>query len=251
MDEGIEIRGLSVHYETLEALSLVNMGIRPGRLTMLLGPNGAGKSTLISAVSGLLYDRIQRTFLTDERLGLTGEIICEEENITHLPPHERIKRGIIHCPEKRRLFPEMSVLDNLFVGAYLRQDKQGVKEDMEKVFHLFPELTNLKKREAGFLSGGEQQMVAVGRALMSKPRFLLMDEPMTGLAPIVRGHIKAVIFSLFETAKIGIMITEQNSKAFLEAMAKIYIIGRGVIVFEGMAKDVIKDDYLTTTYFGT
>ena len=250
MADGIAIRDLSVHYETLEALSLVNLDIRPGKLTMLLGPNGAGKSTLISAVSGLLHDRIQRSFLNDERLGLTGNIICGGEDITNLPPHERIRRGIIHCPEKRRPFPEMNVLDNLLIGAHVRKDKQVIKEDLERAFVLFPELARWKNREAGFLSGGEQQMLALGRALMSRPKFLLMDEPMTGLAPIVRDRIRDVILGLFETRGVGILITEQNSKAFLEPGAKIYIMGRGVVVFEGTAEDVMADDYLSTTYFG-
>ncbi|MBW1802659.1 MAG: ABC transporter ATP-binding protein [Deltaproteobacteria bacterium] len=250
MTDGIEIKELSVHYETLEALSLVNLECRYGQLTMLLGPNGAGKSTLIGAISGLLYDRVQRAFLTDERLGITGNILYEGKDITHLAPHERIRMGITHCPEKRRLFPEMSVIDNLLVGAFLRKDKAGTREDIEKVFALFPEIIRLKKRAAGFLSGGEQQMVAFGRALMSRPKFLLMDEPMTGLAPIVRAHIRASIFSLLDQSSIGILITEQNSKTFLEKGARIYIIGRGVIVFNGIAEDVMKDEYLTNTYFG-
>lgn len=251
MAEGIEIRNLSVYYETLEALSMVNMDICSGTLAILLGPNGAGKSTLISAVSGLLYDRIKRAFLTDERIDLTGSIVCEGEEITNLPPSDRIQRGIVHCPERRRLFPEMSVLDNLLVATHLRKDKQVVKEDLEKVFSLFPELLEHGKKEVGFLSGGEQQMVAVGRSLMSKPRFLLMDEPMTGLAPIIRDRIKEVIFTFLKTTSMGILITEQNSKTFLEPEAKIYIIGRGVIVFEGKAEDAMKDEYLSSTYFGT
>ncbi|MDY6974264.1 MAG: ATP-binding cassette domain-containing protein, partial [Thermodesulfobacteriota bacterium] len=127
MVDGIIIRDLSVYYETLEALSMVNLDIRPGRLTILLGPNGAGKTTLINAVSGLLHDRMQRAFLNDDRLGLTGRIICDGEDITNSPPHERIRRGVIHCPEKRRPFPEMNVLDNLLIGAYLRKDRQAVK----------------------------------------------------------------------------------------------------------------------------
>lgn len=250
MVDGIIIRDLSVYYETLEALSMVNLDIRPGRLTILLGPNGAGKTTLINAVSGLLHDRMQRAFLNDDRLGLTGRIICDGEDITNFPPHERIRRGVIHCPEKRRPFPEMNVLDNLLIGAYLRKDRQAVKQDLERAFALFPALKRWKNKEAGFLSGGEQQMLALGRAFMSRPRFLLMDEPMTGLAPIVRALMKDVIFGLFETGEVGILITEQNSKAFLEPGADIYIMGRGVVVFEGTAEDVIADDYLSTTYFG-
>jgi len=249
MVEAIEVKNLSVHYETLEALSLVNMVIERGKLVLLLGPNGAGKSTLISAISGLLYDRIERAFLTDERLGVTGSIVCDGEDITILPPYERVRLGIIHCPEKRRLFADMGLLDNLLMGAYLRKDRQGVEEDLEKVFALFPELVKLKNREAGFLSGGEQQMVAIARALMSKPRFLLMDEPMAGLAPGLRERMKNAVFSILDTENIGVLITEQSSRVFLEPRAKIYVIGRGTIIFEGTAKEAMEDEYLSTTYF--
>jgi len=144
---------------------------------------------------------------------------------------------------------EMSVLDNLLVGAYVRKDRKAIKEDLDKTFHLFPELAKLRHRETGFLSGGEQQMVALGRAFMARPRFLLMDEPMAGLAPNNRKRIREVIDSLLKGG-IGIFITEQNSKAFLEPGGKIYVIGRGTIAFEGTAEEAMKDAYICDTYFG-
>lgn len=248
MSDGIAVRDLSVYYETMEALIRLNMDILPGMLTLLLGANGAGKTTFISAVSGLLFDRIKRKFLFDEELGVSGSITIDQEEILFLPPHERVNRGIIHCPEKRGLFSEMTVMDNLMTGAFLRKDKQGIKNDLDKTFGLFPELQRFRHKEAGFMSGGEQQMVAIGRALMARPRYLLMDEPMAGLAPVNRRRIKDTVFSLLKE-RIGIFITEQNSKAFLEPGGKIYIIGRGTIAFEGTAEEAMKDEYICNTYF--
>jgi len=245
----ITIRDLSVHYETLEALIRVSMDIESGQLTLLVGPNGAGKTTLLGAISGLLYDRIKRKALFDEELGASGSIRLGGEEILHLPPHERVKRHIAHCPEKRGLLPEMTVLENLLLGAYLRRDREGIKQDLERNFVLFPQLKKLLQKEVGFLSGGEQQMVAIGRALMASPKYLLMDEPMAGLAPGYRTQLKEIIASLRDEG-IGILLTEQNSKAVLEVGEKIYIIGRGTIAFEGSRDEVMSDEYILTTYFG-
>lgn len=251
MGKDILVRNLSLYYETLQALSKVNMDFEFGKCTLIIGPNGAGKSSLLGCISGLIYDHIKRSFLTDERIGLTGNISFDNEDITNLSPSERVKRGIIHCPEERGLFPEMSVLDNLVIGSYLRQNrkKREIKEDIEKIFSFFPELKKLKHVEAGFSSGGEQQMLAIGRALIAEPKFLLLDEPFTGLAPKVQDRIREIISLLLENGETGIVISEQSGKILSDLSTRIYVLGRGMTVFEGGPEEVKKDEHLMTTYF--
>ena len=198
----LEISDLSVNYGGIKALQQVSLGVETGEIVTLIGANGAGKTTTLKTISRILTAK-------------TGRIIYQGQDITHLPPHEIVKRGIAHSPEGRRILARQTVLTNLQLGAYTRSDRLGVKSDIEEQLQLFPRLSERREQLAGTLSGGEQQMLAIARALMSRPKLLLLDEPSLGLAPQIVREIFSIIRQLNESG-VTILLVEQNAKLALE-----------------------------------
>lgn len=232
----LRIDNIVVNYGNFEALRGVSMEINEGEIVALLGGNGAGKTTTINTVSGLTELR-------------QGNISFMGENINSLPVYERVKRGIIQVPEGRKLFPFMTVLDNLLVGSYLAEARAKRNETLDKCFDLFPKLFERKNQLAGSMSGGEQQMCAIGRALMSAPKLLMLDEPSLGLAPIV---VEKIFEVLVKINKMGtpILIVEQNVLSTLEIANRGYVIETGMNVLQGNSKELIENEDLKKAYLG-
>src|SRR3972149_6328446 len=211
----LEIDSLNVYYGVIHALKGISFHIKKGEIVTLIGANGAGKSTTINTISGLLKPK-------------SGAITFGEKRIDRLLPHKIVELGISQAPEGRKIFPNLSTLENLELGAYCRKDKKGIKKDMERVFELFPRLKERIKQNAGTLSGGEQQMLAIGRALMSSPRLLLLDEPSLGLAPLLVKAIFEVIKEI-NTKGVSIILVEQNAYQALKIATRGYVLETGKI----------------------
>ncbi|WP_194482152.1 ABC transporter ATP-binding protein [Bradyrhizobium sp. CCBAU 53338] len=229
------IDNVSVSYGKVEAVRDVSLNVEPGQIVTLLGPNGAGKSTLLLAAIGLL--------------GLRGRVRLQGRDISALAVEDRVERGLCLVPERRELFSEMSVQDNLLLGAYSRPDRRTVKADLYQVFRHFPRLEERCKQAAGTLSGGERQMLAIGRALMAKPKVLLLDEPSLGLAPLIVREIFRTIASLRELG-VSILIVEQNARAALETADFGYVLETGEIVQSGPSAALVHDPKLIAAYLG-
>jgi branched-chain amino acid transport system ATP-binding protein len=229
----LEVKDLTVHYDKALALDHVTLNVEGNEVVAVLGANGAGKSTLLRAISGLVRG--------------TGEIRLDDVRLDTLHRHEIVKAGVIHCPEGRRLFPEMTVLDNLLLGAYLRKERRQVDEDRDRVYGLFPTLKERSKQIASTLSGGEQQMVAIGRALMSNPRLLMLDEPSLGLAPLVQ---EAIFRGIKEIAKSGmsVLLVEQNARQALTIAHRAYVLEVGKIALSGLNQDLANDPHVREAY---
>lgn len=231
----LRINNLTVHYGSIKVLNEMNISVPKGKITCLLGSNGAGKTTTIKSIMGLV--------------GATGgEILFNDEKISSLKTHQIVRKGIASIPEGRRLFPRLTVEDNLLIGACTMEDSKRVRHNLEKSYQLFPRLEERKKQVAGTLSGGEQQMVAMCRALMSEPQLLLMDEPSLGLAPIL---IKEIFATITRINKQGttILLIEQNAHKAIEIADYVYVLQKGQIVMESgadnmLSKEQIKDAYL-------
>lgn len=233
----LEIRDLTVTFGRFHALKNVHLEVREGELVVLLGANGAGKSTLFRAISGL-----QRP--------ASGEIRFEGRRLTGLPAHAVVRAGVVQCPEGRKLFPELSVLKNLTLGAYLyRRDRAGVEESLERVFSLFPALREKQHEPAGSLSGGQQQMVAIGRALMARPRLLLLDEPSLGLAPLVVEQVFQTIVEINRTGTM-VLLAEQNAYAALQIAHRGYVIEQGRITLQGSRDELLGNEEVRKAYIG-
>jgi branched-chain amino acid transport system ATP-binding protein len=232
----LETRNLRVSYGDVEVLKGISLQIEKGRVVCLLGTNGAGKSTALRAISGLVPVK-------------SGEIYFDGERIDTLPPHHIVRRGIIHVPEERRLFTEMSVLENLEMGAYLEKDRRRLRENLEEVLSVFPALQKKLKQQAGTLSGGEQQMTAIGRALMSKPHLLLMDEPTLGLSPILCETVMESVVKIKERGT-SILLSEQNSELALEVSDEGYIMRLGEIVLHDTSQRLETDERVRKAYLG-
>ncbi len=232
----LEVKNLSVFYGGIQALKGISFGIQKGEIVTLIGANGAGKSTTLRAISGLLKPK-------------EGEILLEEHSLKNVPPHEVVKRGVSHAPEGRKIFANMSVRENLELGAYLRKDKANASRDMERVFTLFPRLKERIKQNAGTLSGGEQQMLAIGRALMASPRLLLLDEPSLGLAPLL---VKAIFEVIKEINKEGvtILLVEQNANLALRIAHRGYVLETGKILFSDSAQNLLANEEVKKAYLG-
>ena len=228
----LEIKNLNVHYGVIHALKNVNQG----EIVTLLGANGAGKTTTLRAISGL-----------NKVTG--GEIIFKGSDITNLSASKRVEMKISQVPEGRRIFPAMTVLENLELGAYLRRDKANIKKDMDYVYEIFPILGQRNKQTAGTLSGGEQQMLAMGRALMSRPEILLMDEPSMGLAPLLVKEIFNIIVNINKDGTT-ILLVEQNAKIALSIAHRAYVIETGSIVMSGTGEELAKSDEIQKAYLG-
>ncbi len=243
----LDIDGLRVVYDRAVLLGGVSLTVGDGELVGLVGPNGAGKSTLMRAVSGLV--RWEKTALRGTRGEITveGEIRFLGERIDQLPAHEIVRRGLVLCPERRRPFRELTVRDNLEAGGYLR--RSGRAEEMERVLALFPRLRERPDQVAGTLSGGEQQMVAIGRALMSKPRLLLIDEPSLGLSPRVRGEVFAAISEIHRSGVAVLLVEQEVAKAF-QLASRNYVLSQGRVIAQGTGAELSADEGLRAAYLG-
>ena len=232
----LTINDINVFYGAIHAIKGVFLEVNEGEIVTLIGANGAGKSTILRTISGLLKPK-------------TGSIRFEGQEIAGMPAHEIVKTGISQVPEGRRIFAEMSVLENLELGAFTRKDKDGIKADMELVFDRFPRLKERIGQLAGTLSGGEQQMPALGRALMSRPRLLLLDEPSMGLAPLLIKEIFAIIQDINKTGTT-VLLVEQNANMALSIAHRAYVLETGRITLSGDAKELAASDEVRKAYLG-
>ena len=231
----LSLRNISVSYDKVEAVRGVSLDVEAGQIVSVIGPNGAGKTTMMLATMGLLP--------------LTGEVTFEGTDLSGLEVEERVERGICLVPEKRELFGDMSVADNLVLGSYSLTDRSGVAASLEQVYERFPRLKERRRQAAGTLSGGERQMLALGRALMAKPKLLILDEPSLGLAPLIVREIFRTISSLRELG-VSVLLVEQNARAALETADYGYVLETGEIVQEGPADTLIHDPKLIAAYLG-
>ena len=232
----LKIDNLHVYYGAIHAIKGISLEVNQGEIVTLIGANGAGKSTTLRTVSGLLKPK-------------EGTISFEGNSIGGVPAHEIVKRGISQVPEGRRIFAEMTVMENLELGAFTRSDKDGIKDDLKMVFGRFPRLEERKEQQAGTLSGGEQQMLAMGRALMSRPRLLLLDEPSMGLAPLLIKEIFSIIVDINKTGTT-VLLVEQNANMALSIAHRAYVLETGRITLSGDAKDLAASEEVRKAYLG-
>lgn len=232
----LKVTDLAVSYGAIKALRGISFDVNAGEIITLIGSNGAGKTTTLHAISNIIKKS-------------AGEIRFEDESIGELAPDAIVKKGLIHVPEGRRIFANLTVKENLEMGAFTRTDKAEIKTDMEMVYGMFPRLKERLKQISGTLSGGEQQMLAMGRALMSKPKLLLLDEPSMGLAPILVDEIFSIIQQI-NKAGTTILLVEQNAYKALSIASRAYILETGLITKSGNAKDLIKDNSVKAAYLG-
>ena len=232
----LTIKDLHVHYGAIQALKGVSLEVADGELVSLIGANGAGKTTTLHIISGLLQ-------------ASSGEVLLDGVNLQKLPSHKIIENGIAQVPEGRHVFAQMTVLENLYMGAYIMRDKAKIQENLEWVFSHFPRLKERSRQLAGTLSGGEQQMLATGRALMTNPKILLMDEPSMGLSPLLVSEIFSIIEELHKDG-ITILLVEQNAKMALSVADRAYVLENGKISMSGDAKELLNDSRVKKAYLG-
>jgi branched-chain amino acid transport system ATP-binding protein len=245
----LAVNDLMVFYENGLAVNNVTLEVRESEIVGLLGSNGAGKSTLMYAISGIILDRkIKEERKGGEKITVLGRIFYRQKEISDLKPTLRVKRGIVLCPERRRIFPESTVLENLKIGATLRSRTEA-EQTLKSVWEIFPALFDLRNRTAGFLSGGEQQMLAIGRALMTRPSLLLLDEPLLGLAPALQ---LKVIDAIRQIGKSGItvLVADQYARPLLPVMDRGYVIESGAITVAGSGKELMDNPHVRAAYFG-
>jgi len=246
----LEVTHLKVCYDRAMIINDLSLGVEREELVSLVGPNGAGKSTLLRAITGLVaWEREITRRSTGGDVILEGTVTFDGERIDQVPAHEIVKRGLIHCPERRRPFREMTVIDNLHAGAYLLVEKKEVQDNLEKVYQLFPILQKRSNQVSGTLSGGEQQMLALARALMSRPKLMCIDEPSTGLAPILR---RDVFQKIVEIRNLGItlLLVEQEVSTVFKIASRNYVLSSGKIIAEGTGEQLLQDEVLRKTYLG-
>ena len=232
----LRVENITIHYKKVAAVRNVSFEVMKGKLVTLIGANGVGKSTTLKAISGL-------------KKPSSGKIFFRNQRIDGMPTQDIVSLGISQVPEGRKLFPDMNVIDNLEMGAFLQKSKKGIKGDLDKVFNYFPRLKERQRQRAGSLSGGEQQMLAIGRALMSKPKLLILDEPSVGLAPIMNEQI-AKIISAINHVGVSILIVEQNASLALRIAHKGYVLETGSIVLEGSAEYLLENEAVKKAYLG-
>lgn len=235
----LEVKAVSTYYGQIQALKGVSLKVDDGEIVALIGANGAGKTTLLNTICGTLVPR-------------RGQVTFDGQEITRLPPEKVVRLGISHVPERRQIFGEMSVLDNLMLGAYHRfgkETKAAIQRDLDTVFEIFPILKERQKQPGGTLSGGQQQMLAVGRGLMSRPKLLLLDEPSLGLAPLLVREIMRVVGEL-RSRGTTVLLIEQNARAALRIADRGYLMETGKVVLEGTASDLIADPKVQSAYLG-
>jgi branched-chain amino acid transport system ATP-binding protein len=246
----LEIAHLTVRYEKAVLINDLSICVDTGELVSLVGPNGAGKSTTLRAISGLVaWEREIKRRSTSGDIFLEGTVTFNGERIDQIPAHEIVQRGLVLCPERRRPFREMTVLENLMAGAYLQKDKKKSRETLNKVYELFPVLKQRSPQIAGTLSGGEQQMLAIGRAFMSDPKLLCIDEPSTGLAPRIRQEVFEKI-SEINRMGITILLVEQEVSLVFKMSCRNYVLSSGKVIAQGTGQQLLEDEVLRKTYLG-
>ena len=232
----LKVEEIHTYYDHIHALKGVSLEIHEGEIVCLIGSNGAGKSTTLMTISGVLHPA-------------RGRVLFEGQDITHSPADRIVGLGICQVPEGRRILPRLSVADNLEMGAFLRRDREGIRQDLEKVYELFPVLAERRRQQGGTLSGGEQQMLAIGRALMGRPRLLLLDEPSLGLAPIVVEKIFAIIQQINRDGT-AILLVEQNANLALGVSDRAYVLETGRVTLSGPSRDLAHDERVRKAYLG-
>jgi branched-chain amino acid transport system ATP-binding protein len=246
----LEAKGLMVFYENMLALNNVNLKCEENQIVGVFGANSAGKSTLMYTLSGIMEDiRKKEEMAGGERISVLGEINYLGQAIMGLKPSKRARRGIVLCPERRRIFKECTVLENLRIGGYLASSAQA-RDTLEYVFEVFPALEKLQKRIGGFLSGGEQQMLAIGRALMAQPKLLLLDEPLLGLSPLMQAVLVRATKEIREEKGISIIVTEQYARPVLPIVDYAFILENGAAVLEGTREELMSNPDVRSAYFG-
>jgi branched-chain amino acid transport system ATP-binding protein len=233
----LELKNIKVRYDKAEALRGVSLHVDQGEIVALIGSNGAGKTTTLRVISGLVSP-------------ISGEVRLDGGRIDDLPPHAIVKKGIAHVPEGRRVFSTLTVEDNVELGAYLRSDKEAIGRDFERIYQSFPILKQRRKQAAGSLSGGEQQMLAMARALMASPRLLLLDEPSLGLAPLMVREIARIIAEINRRG-VTVVLIEQNARMALRLAHRAYVLELGDILLQGPAAELARDDTVKRAYLGT
>ena len=232
----LEVKDIEVFYGVIQAIKGISFEVNEGEVIALIGANGAGKTTTLQTITGLVSPK-------------KGQILFESQDITRVPAHKIVSMGMAHVPEGRRVFAQLSVLDNLKLGAFTRKDKEEIEETLIRVYKRFPRLEERKNQIAGTLSGGEQQMLAMGRALMSHPKIILMDEPSMGLSPIFVNEIFDIIQEVSQSGTT-VLLVEQNAKKALSIADRGYVLETGRIVLEGDAKDLLNNDQVKKAYLG-
>lgn len=234
----LEIKDLNVYYGNIHAIKNLSISVEKGEIVSLIGANGAGKTTTLQTISGIIRPK-------------SGEILYHDKNITKMKAHLILKEGIAQVPEGRRIFSHLTVYDNLMLGSYSIKDNiENKKREIEDIYKRFPRLKERKKQLAGTLSGGEQQMLAIGRAIMSRPEILILDEPSMGLAPLLVKEIFEIIKDLNKNSNTTILLVEQNAKMALNIADRAYVLETGKIIKEGNAKDLLNDDIVRKAYLG-
>lgn len=232
----LKVEHIQVKYGGITAIQDVSFEIQKGQIVTLIGSNGAGKSTTLKSISGLVKT--------------AGKITFKGEDITNRAPEDLVSKGLIHVPEGRRIFTELTVKENLMMGAYLRKDQSEIQSDLAFIYELFPRLKERHKQSGGTLSGGEQQMLAIGRGIMSKPELLMLDEPSMGLAPIIIEEIFQTIQTLNQNRKLTVLLVEQNAGLALSISEKAYVLESGSVLFSGAAPDLASDERVRKAYLG-
>ncbi|MCI8880780.1 MAG: ABC transporter ATP-binding protein [Clostridiaceae bacterium] len=232
----LEVKGLNVYYGMIHAIKDASFEVGEGEVVALIGANGAGKTTILHTVTGLLHAK-------------SGSVTFEGQALTHTPAHKIVSMGISHVPEGRRVFSDLSVYENLMMGAYTRSDKTEIAQSLEMVYERFPRLKERRSQPAGTLSGGEQQMLAMGRALMSSPRLLLMDEPSMGLSPLFVSEIFKIIEEV-SAQGVTVLLVEQNAKKALSIADRAYVLETGKVVMAGPASELMNNDAIKAAYLG-
>ena len=232
----LEVKDLEVYYGMIQAIKGISFEVNKGEVIALIGANGAGKTTTLHTITGLLSPK-------------KGSVMFEGKDITKIPAHKIVSMGMAHVPEGRRVFADLSVYENLKLGAYTRKDKENLNKDLESIYERFPRLAERKNQSAGTLSGGEQQMLAMGRALMSKPSIILMDEPSMGLSPILVNEIFDIIESISKSGTT-VLLVEQNAKKALSIADMAYVLETGKIVTSGKASELLENDSIKKAYLG-
>lgn len=233
----LECKDLEINYDQVRAVKKVSLTLEEGETITLIGANGAGKSSILKAITGL-------------KKPTSGEVLFNGEKLNGMSPSKIVEKGIAMTPEGRRVFPYMSVKDNLLMGAFTRKDKDGIKEDLEKVLEKFPRLKERYKQQASTMSGGEQQMMVIGRALMSRPKVLLMDEPSLGIAPKLVQDIARSIVQINKEDKVSVILVEQNSRMALKVSNRAYAMQLGEVLLSGKSKDLMNDERIIELYLG-
>lgn len=246
----LEVKNLKVCYGTAMLLNEVSLCVNEGELVSLVGPNGAGKSTLLRAITGLI--KWERSIMKGTRAGditLEGTVDFDGKRIESMEPHEIAKRGLVHCPERARVFSEMTVTDNLRAGAFLCKDKEEVRKNLEQVYKLFPVLKERGSQISGTLSGGERQMLAIGRALMMRPKLLCIDEPSTGLSSKLKTELFQRIKEIRDTG-ISLLLVEQDVGSAFKLATRSYVLSHGRVIAEGTSEELLRDETIRKTYLG-